>query len=216
VSETRKRSHPREPGTYADLAHRDFIRSASRDSRDDIFPDRTLRSTLSTTNTGACPKTMEQHAIDEKNAAELGPRPRSILPSIRAADDNKRDATREPRAALVKECGAQKQGATDSQAMAETSGNVPPRMKDVPIVESLEGSDEDAADALRHNVEASNAAREAPALDSAAGNGADALEASLAPSAGVLRFPQACVRVRTRLCWIPHGHISGEMECVVT
>jgi hypothetical protein len=165
---------------------------------------------LSTTNTGACPKTMEQHAIDEKNAAELGPRPRSILPSMRAADDNKRDAIREPRAALVKE-------ATDSQAMAETSGNVPPRMMDVPIVESLEGSDEDAADALPHNVKASNAAREAPALDSAAGNGADALEASLASdSAGVLRFPQACVRVRTRLCWIPHGHISGEMACVVT
>jgi hypothetical protein len=59
-------------------------------------------------------------------------------------------------------------------------------MMDVPIVESLEDYIEHAADALPHNMEASNAAREALGLVSAAINGADALEASLASeSAGV-------------------------------
>jgi hypothetical protein len=57
-------------------------------------------------------------------------------------------------------------------------------------VELLEDYYQDAADALPHNMEASNAAREASGLDSAAINSADALEASLASeSAGVFTIP---------------------------
>jgi hypothetical protein len=71
--------------------------------------------------------------------------------------------------------------------MAESSGHMLPRMMDVPIVESLEDYIEHAADALPHNIAASNVAREAPVLDSAAGNGANALEASPVPEiSGVL------------------------------
>ena len=86
---------------------------------------------------------------------------------------------------------------------------MPPRMKDVPIVESLEGSDEDAADVLPSNVEASNAAREAQVHGSPAGKGAGALEASLSSeSAGVFtislgvlhshRYSKACTHARTQ------------------
>jgi hypothetical protein len=75
--------------------------------------------------------------------------------------------------------------------MAESSGHALLRMLDVRNVESLEDYNEHAADALPHNMDASNAAREAPGPESAAGNGADALEASLASeSAGVFHnFP---------------------------
>jgi hypothetical protein len=131
--------------------------------------------------------------LDENIAAELGPRSRSILRSIGAADDNaakERDAAREPRAAFVNERAAQQQDATDSRAMAESSGHALLRIMDARNVESLEDYNEHAADALPHNMEASNhdsnVAREAPGLDSAAINSADALEASLAlESAGV-------------------------------
>jgi hypothetical protein len=133
----------------------------------------------------------------DSHEAEVGPRSRSVSPSIKALDHNankEEDAAREPRAAVVKECAAQQQDATNSRMMAESSGHALPRMMDVPFVESLGGSDDHAADALPHNMEASNAAREAPVHDSAAGNGADAVEATLASeSAGVLtRFPYAC------------------------
>jgi hypothetical protein len=60
-------------------------------------------------------------------------------------------------------------------------------MLDACNVESLEDYNEHAAAALPHNMDASNAAHEAPGLESAAINGADALEASLASeSTGVL------------------------------
>jgi hypothetical protein len=68
--------------------------------------------------------------------------------------------------------------------MAESSGHAPLRIMDVRNVESLEDYNEHAADALPHNMEASNVAREALGLNCAAGNGADALEASLSESAG--------------------------------
>jgi hypothetical protein len=127
--------------------------------------------------------------LDENSAAELGPRSRSIWRSIGAADDNaneERDTAREPRPAFVNECAAQQQDATDSRAMAESSGHALLRMMDVRNVESLEDYTEHAADALPQSMEASNVAREAPGLESAALNGANALEASLASeSAGV-------------------------------
>jgi hypothetical protein len=128
--------------------------------------------------------------LDENSAAELGPRSCSISPSIKAADDhanNGRDAACEPMAAFVDECAAQQQDATDSRAMAESSGHALRRILDACNVESLEDYNEHAAEVLPHNVEASNIAPEALVLDSAALNGADALEASLASeSAGVL------------------------------
>jgi hypothetical protein len=127
--------------------------------------------------------------LDENIAAELGPRSRSILPPIGAADDNtnkERDAAREPRAAFVNECAAHQQHATDSRASAESSGHALLRIMGVRNVESFEDYNEHAADALPHNMEASNATREALGLDSAAINGANALDASLASeSAGV-------------------------------
>ena len=77
--------------------------------------------------------------------------------------------------------------------MAESSGHALLRMLDACNVESLEDYNEHAADALPHNMDASNSAREAPGLESAVGNGADALEASLASeSAGVLTIFLAC------------------------
>jgi hypothetical protein len=70
--------------------------------------------------------------------------------------------------------------------MAESSGHALLRILNACSVESLEDYDEHAADALPHNMEASNVAREAPGVESAAGNGGDALEASLSSeSAGV-------------------------------
>ena len=77
--------------------------------------------------------------------------------------------------------------------MAESSGHALLRMLDACNVESLEDYNEHAADALPHNMDASNAAREAPGLESTAGNGVDALEASLASeNAGVLTIFLAC------------------------
>jgi hypothetical protein len=127
--------------------------------------------------------------LDENSAAELGPRSRSILRSIGAADDNarrERDATREPRAAFVNERAAQQQDATDSQTKAERSGHALLRTMDVRNFDSLEDCNEHAADALPQSMEASNVAREAPGPDSAGVTSANALVASFAmESAGV-------------------------------
>ena len=77
--------------------------------------------------------------------------------------------------------------------MAESSGHALLRVMDVRNVESLEDYNEHAADALPHNMEASNGAREAPGPESAAVNSANALEASLASeSAGVFTTFLAC------------------------
>ena len=146
--------------------------------------------------------------LDGNSAAELGPRSHSIWRSIGAADDNannERDAAREPRAAFVNECAAQQQDATDSRAMAESSGHALLSIMDVRNVESLEDYNEHAADALPQSMEASNVAREAPGLESATLNGANALEASLASeSAGVFTTSlmgfvhgRRCVHART-------------------
>jgi hypothetical protein len=121
--------------------------------------------------------------LDGNSAAELGPRSRSIWRSIGATDENainERDAARESRAAFVNECAARQQDATDSRAMAESSGHALLSMMDVRNVESLEDYNEHAADALPQSMEASNVTREAPGHESATLNGANALEASLA------------------------------------
>ena len=77
--------------------------------------------------------------------------------------------------------------------MAASSGHALQRMLDACSVESLEDYNEHAADALPHNMDASNVAREAPGPDSTAVNSANALEASLASeSAGVLTIFLAC------------------------
>jgi hypothetical protein len=118
--------------------------------------------------------------LDENSAAELGPRSRSISPSIKAADDNtnkERNTAREPLAAFVNECAARQQAATDSRTMAESSGHALLRIMDVRNFESLEDQNEHTTDALPHNMEASNVAREASGLDSTAVNSANALEA---------------------------------------
>jgi hypothetical protein len=149
--------------------------------------------------------------LDENSAAELGPRSRSIWRPIEVADDNANkecDAAREPRAASVNECAAQQQDATDSRTMAESSGHALLRVMDVRNVESLEDYNEHAADALPRNMEASNAAREAPGPESAAVNSANALEASLASeSAGVFTIFLACC-ARPPLRSRTHAHRS--------
>ena len=97
--------------------------------------------------------------------------------------------------------------------MAESSGHAPLRIMDVRNVESLEDYNEHAADALPQNMEASNVAREAPGLDSAAGNGADALEASLASeSAGVFAISLGvlCTATVTRTHPCTHAHRKQE------
>jgi hypothetical protein len=160
--------------------------------------------------------------LDENSATELGPRSRSISPSIGAADDNaskERDAASELRAAFVNECAAQQQDATDCRTMAESSAHALHRIMDACNVESLEDYDEHATDALLHNVEASNIAPEAVVLDSAAVNGANALEASLASeSAGVLTI-SLCVlctatvvftHARTHARTHAHTHIENK------
>ncbi len=134
--------------------------------------------------------------LAENNAAEVGPRSRSVSPSINALDHNankKEDAAREPRAEVVNECAAQQQDATNSRTITESSGHALSHIMDACIVQSLEGSDKYAADALPHNMEALNVAGEAPLLDSAAVDGANAVEASLdSESAGVLTIFLAC------------------------
>jgi hypothetical protein len=164
--------------------------------------------------------------VEKNSAAELGPRSCSIWRSIGAADDNankENDAVREPRAAFVNEFSAQQQAATDSRAMAESSGHALLRIMDVRNVESLEDCNEHAADVLPHNMEASNAAREAPVLDSAAVNGADALEASLASefagvftiSLGVLCTAQRRVHARTHARAHAHRKQVGRLHFIL-
>ena len=128
----------------------------------------------------------------EDDVAELGPRSRSVSPSITAVNDHRGGASahaaHEPTVAFVKECAAQQQDAKDSQTMAESSCHAPPRIMDECNVESVEDYDGHVADALMpNNMETAMITPEDPVLDSAAVNGAIiALEASLASeSAGV-------------------------------
>jgi hypothetical protein len=118
--------------------------------------------------------------FDENDAVELGPRSRSVSPSITTADDNADEEWATARAAckptltFVNQLSVHEPDATDSRTMVESLGHALPRNMAACNVESLEG--EGAADALSPL----NAALEAPVLDIPAVNGANALDASLA------------------------------------
>jgi hypothetical protein len=133
--------------------------------------------------------------LDENNVAELGPRSRSVSPSITVAHNHEEGAivhaAHKPMAAFVNKCAAQQQDATDSHMMAERSGHGFPRIMDACNVESLEDYDERVVDALPHNMEASK-------VDSAAVNGANALEASLSlEGAGAFAISPCVLRTAT-------------------
>jgi hypothetical protein len=137
---------------------------------------------------------------DENDAVGLGPRSRSVSPSITTPDDYADEEWASARAAckpmvtFVNQLSVHEPDATDSRTMVESLGHAPPRNMAVCNVESLEG--EGAADALLHSMEALNAALEAPVLDILAVNDANALDASLASeSAGVFMMsPYLCAR----------------------
>jgi hypothetical protein len=137
----------------------------------------------------------------EDDVAELGPRSRSVSPSITAVNDHRGGASahaaHEPTVAFVNECAAQQQDAKDSRAMAESSCHALPRIMAECNVESFKDYDGDV-DALPQNMETANIAPNAPVFDSAAADGAIiALEASLASeSAGVFYISQCVLRTR--------------------
>ena len=128
--------------------------------------------------------------LDENNAAKPGPRPRSVLPSVATANANEKwmnaHAAHKPTIAFMDEREAHRQDATESRTLAESVGDALLRITEVCNIESLEDEDGRTADMVPRNKEASNVARQAPAFEIAAVNGATALDASLAAeSAGV-------------------------------
>jgi hypothetical protein len=155
---------------------------------------------------------------DENDAVDLGPRSRSVSPSITTADDNADEewasarAACKPKVTFVNQRAVHEPDATDSRTTVETLGHALPRNMAACNVESLEG--EGAADAFSHSLDALNAAREAPLLDIPAVNDANALDASLASeSAGVFMMspyllctPTAACRTCTHRRQIGHPH----------
>ena len=128
--------------------------------------------------------------LDENNAAKPGPRPRTVSPSVATANATEKGmnahAAHKPTIAFMDEREAHRQDATDSRTMVESEGDALLRITEACNIESLEDEDERTADMVPHNMEASNVARQAPAFEIAAVNGATALDASLAAeSAGV-------------------------------
>ena len=136
--------------------------------------------------------------LDENSAVEPGARSRSVTPPITTADDDEvganAHAVRKRTFAFVGEGVAHQPHSMDSPSLLEISVHAQLRSMEACSVESFEDLDGHAVDALSHaNVGASSVARAAPAVDDAASNGANALDASLASdSAGVLRVPCAC------------------------
>ena len=119
--------------------------------------------------------------LDGKHAAEPGPRSIFVSPSIAAADDNAR--VHKPTVTFANQREAHQHRATDPEPMADSLGHALSGIMIACNVES--GDDKHAADALSHDMEVSNV--EAPVLDNAAVNGANSLDANLAPeSAGLL------------------------------
>ena len=128
--------------------------------------------------------------LDENNAAKLGPRPRSVSPSVAPADVNEKGnnlhVAHTPTIAFMDERAAHWHDATESRTLAESVGHALLRITEACNIESLEDEDGRTADMVPHNMEASNVARQAPAFEIAAANGATALDASItAESAGV-------------------------------
>jgi hypothetical protein len=128
--------------------------------------------------------------LDENNAAKPGRRPRPVSPSVTPANANEKGnnvhVTHKPTIAFMDEREAHRQDATDSRTMAESEGHALLRITEACNLESLEDEDGRTADMVPRNMGASNVARQAPAFEIAAVNGATALDASLAAeSAGV-------------------------------
>jgi hypothetical protein len=128
--------------------------------------------------------------LDENNAAKPGPRPRSVSPSVTPANANEKGynvhVAHKPAIAFMDESEAHRQDATEPRMLAESVGDELLRISEACNIESLEDEDEHTADMVPHNMEALNVARQAPAFEIAAVNGATALDASLAAeSAGV-------------------------------
>jgi hypothetical protein len=143
-------------------------------------------------NTGAGSSHAAANTIvppDENNAsaAKPGPRPRSISPSVATANANEKgmnaQAAHKPTSAFTDERGAHRQDATDSRTLAEC---VDDALLPITVACNIESLEDEAADMVPHNMEASKVARQAPAFEIAAVNSATALDASLAAeSAGV-------------------------------
>ena len=135
--------------------------------------------------------------LDENGVVEPGPRSRSASQSITAADGSEDGANVriaiKPTVAFVDEHAMQQPQAMDSPSLATSPGHhAMPRSMGAWDVESIEGYNEPAMDALSHNVEASNVASEAPAVDDAACNAASAPDDRQASDIeGVLRLPCA-------------------------
>jgi hypothetical protein len=128
--------------------------------------------------------------LDENIAAKPGRRPRSVSPSVAPANASEKGnnvhIAHKPTIAFMDEHEAHRQDATQSRTLVESVGDALLRITEVCNIESLEDEDERTADIVPHNMEASNVARQAPALEIAAANGATALDASLAAeNAGV-------------------------------
>ena len=128
--------------------------------------------------------------LDENNAAKPGPRPRSVSPSVATANANEEGnnlhVAHKTTIAFMDAREAHRQDATDSRTMVESEGHALLRITEACNIESLEDEGEHTADMVHHNMEASNVARQAPAFEIVAVNGATALDASLAAeSAGV-------------------------------
>jgi hypothetical protein len=147
-------------------------------------------------NTGAASSHAAANTVvplDENNAAKPGPRARSVSPSVAPADANEEGnnvhVAHKPTIAFMDERAAHRQDATDSRTMAESEGHALLRMTHITEacnLESLEDEDGRTADMVPHNMEALNVARQTPAFEIAAANGATALDASIAAeSAGV-------------------------------
>jgi hypothetical protein len=150
--------------------------------------------------------------FDENNAAEPGPRARSVSPSVATAYVNEKgmnaNVVHETTIACMDEREAHLQDATDSRMMAESLGDALLGITEACNIESLEDEVESTADMVHHNMEASNVARQAPAFKIAAVNGATELDASLATeSAGVHNaHPSLLSRMHAHTAQVVHPH----------
>jgi hypothetical protein len=115
---------------------------------------------------------------------------------ITAADSNEDGANVraaiKPTVAFVDDHAAHQPRAMGSPSLATSPGHALPRSIEACEVESFEGRDELAMDALSHNMEVSNVESKAPVVDDAACNGASSLDERQASDiAGFLRRPCA-------------------------
>jgi hypothetical protein len=157
--------------------------------------------------------------LDENTAAKPGRRPRSVSPSVTPANANEKGTNvhiaHKPTIAFMDERAAHRQDATDSRMLAESVGDALLRITEACNLESLEDEDGRTADMVPHNMEASNVARQAPALEIAAVNGSTALDASLAAeSAGVhSAYPPLLSCTHTHKRQVGHLRFGFKRKC---